>query len=955
ASDFWQTYLGGNNGLCLERLMLMEGKNCLPEIINCRTYSNPFSLDFNIQQVIAVCLEHDGNKYGTLLVGVTRGFQIDKDEPSLIQDTASDLAFALYSIEQERAREQAESDLAQKIDAEERFQERLRVLSEITNELALSESSEALCQRAIEMGVLRLGFDRIGMWLKSEMNPKVLVGTFGTDEQGNLRDERHLRRRIQDEFSDLDSPQRSVVTKYSHVPLHDCVGEIVGTGMQMSARIWNGNQFIGLLDIDNLFTHRNLDAYDEEILGLYAAALGHLYLRSKAEERLQQAVILHQQRAVQLESLNAVIAQTVTATEIDDLVDVVLHHSVNALNLTSGSVWALDAESRTGACDSVVQPLLRRIVNMGVNPGSILSVFDVKELRAILSAVEYPEWAEDVADALEAHQISSLLAAPVMVGQMRIGGVIFTRELPGQWSYEETQLVAAIAHQLGSAAERIKLMEEVQLQVNRLQIVMDTVPEGVVLLGQHGEVMLTNKRGQDDLAYLAHIGKGDWVTNLGNLPLQELLVNSARSRWHDVRQEDRTFEVMVKPASDPTEAGGWVMVIRDVTEERILAEHQKRQERLAALGRMAAGIAHDFNNIMAVVVLYAQMAARQPDLNQATRDRLTVVTDQTRRATDLILQILDFSRRSTLETQSLDLGQFLDQTCEMIRRTLPDGITLELQHDDRQYDIKGDATRLQQVLMNLTNNACEAMPDGGVISISLDTIVVEEQGLMYDPSLSPGVWQRLRFSDTGSGIPNEMQPYLFEPFYSTKMRNGGTGLGLAQVHGIIKQHDGEITVDSRENQGTTFTLFLPAGPETAELQMSVDTSTSVLRSGHAETILLVEDNHETRGALSQALHSLSYTVIEAENGIQAMAILEHSPDVRAVLSDAIMPEMGGVGLLKAMQNRAIDVPVVILSGYLAPEIRAELSPPENLVAWLSKPVDFYALADALAQAVALSR
>ncbi|TFG73776.1 MAG: GAF domain-containing protein, partial [Anaerolineales bacterium] len=467
---------------CVAEMEVMETGACRARIINCSECAFQDSDMPGIQQAISVCIEYNKINYGKLVVGVTAGFEVDADESALLQEAATDLAFALYAIEQEKARQQVEANLALKVDAEVNFQERLRTLVEINNELALSGSADELCLRAIEIGTRSLKFDRMGIWLQGELNPQILVGSFGIDEMGNVRDERHIRRKAQDEFARFADAHQAVVTRFVDVELHNQLGEVVGKGMQMTAGIWDGHRFIGLLDIDNLFEQRELDTYDEEILGLFAATLGHLYSRIRAEERLQNALVLHQQRAAQQEALNAIIARAATATELEELVVLVLRRTLLALNLDSGCVWALDVQSSIGSCQGIVEPLLQQVVNSGVDADAILSVEDVKAINIALSVEMYPGWFADVTAALQAHSVHSFLAVPVMSGTERIGGLVFTSDHPVAWTREERGLVAAVAQQLGSTAERITLLAEVQNQVTRMQTVMDAVPDGVILL-----------------------------------------------------------------------------------------------------------------------------------------------------------------------------------------------------------------------------------------------------------------------------------------------------------------------------------------------------------------------------------------------------------------------------------------------------------------------------------------
>ncbi len=240
----------------------------------------------------------------------------------------------------------------------------------------------------------------------------------------------------------------------------------------------------------------------------------------------------------------------------------------------------------------------------------------------------------------------------------------------------------------------------------------------------------------------------------------------------------------------------WVMVLRDVTDARTIEAHAQQQARLAAVGQLAAGIAHDFNNIMAVIVLYAQMTQADELVPKRLRERMGTVVEQARYASHLIDQLLDFSRSSRLEPQPLDLALFLKEQVKMLRRILPEHIRLDLHVDGDGLVVNVDATRIQQVVLNLGVNARDAMPEGGTLTLRLDRLSLRPAEPAPLPLLSPGAWVRLIVSDTGVGIPPEGLERVFDPFFTTKGPGEGTGLGLAQVHGIVKQHGGEIGVAS---------------------------------------------------------------------------------------------------------------------------------------------------------------
>lgn len=375
-----------------------------------------------------------------------------------------------------------------------------------------------------------------------------------------------------------------------------------------------------------------------------------------------------------------------------------------------------------------------------------------------------------------------------------------------------------------------------------------------------------------------------------------------------------------------------------------LQEQLVQQERLAAVGQLAAGIAHDFNNILAVILLYAQMLTRSTQLSDREREVVTTIVEQAQSAARLVEQILDFSRRSMLERKPLNWLSLLKEQVKMLDRALPEHVHVSLSaQPDLGYMVQADATRLQQMLLNLAINSRDAMPDGGELCITVDRVTVGEP----TGELDAGEWVRLQVRDTGSGIPEEDQPYVFEPFFTTKEPGKGSGLGLAQAQGIVLQHGGHITFASAAGVGTTFTVYLPAivtadpGPETS----------LPAQNGDQEHVLLVEDNPSVRAALMDALEILNYRVTAVENGRQALDYLEaHAPQVDAILSDMVMPDINGGQLFRAVKERGWPIPVIILTGHQIHE-EIESLEREGLQGWLTKPVQIEELAELLSAAL----
>ncbi|MBN1318038.1 MAG: response regulator, partial [Anaerolineales bacterium] len=395
---------------------------------------------------------------------------------------------------------------------------------------------------------------------------------------------------------------------------------------------------------------------------------------------------------------------------------------------------------------------------------------------------------------------------------------------------------------------------------------------------------------------------------------------------------------------------GWVLVIRDVTSERLLQQHIHQQERLAAVGQMAAGIAHDFNNIMAVIVLYTQMLQRSSELGPRSMERLNTINEQAEHATDLIQQILDFSRRSLLKRQPLDLEPFIREQVRIFERTLPESIEIKYTFGVDDYTVNADATRIQQALMNLAVNARDAMINGGELTIQLDRIYIHHprNAPLPEMSESAGDWIKITVTDNGTGIPPEAVDHIFEPFFTTKEVGKGSGLGLAQVYGIIKQHDGHMEVETDIGQGTSFIIYMPALVD--KKQFVIESNDSSIYHGSGETILIVEDNSATRDALVASVESINYRALQAANGKEAIQILEQDSRISMMLTDLVMPEMGGIELLEQLRQCWPHVPVVLLTGYPLGD-QFESFANQGICAWLQKPVSLDKLSSTISKVI----
>ncbi len=484
---------------------------------------------------------------------------------------------------------------------------------------------------------------------------------------------------------------------------------------------------------------------------------------------------------------------------------------------------------------------------------------------------------------------------------------------------------------------RERLTQQIREQARQMAQILATVPAGVLLLDAEQRVVQANPAAEKHLVTLAGAKVGSRLSHLGNRPLTELLTSPpTQGLWHEAKAHARTFEIIARPVANGSEPEGWVLVTNDVTREREVQTQLQRQERLAAVGQLAAGIAHDFNNIMAVIMLYTQMVSKASELTAKSHERLEIVSGQARRATALIQQILDFSRCAVLERRPMDLVLFLKEIVKMLERTIPESIKITLTYEMDVCTVNADPTRLQQAIMNLVINARDAMPEGGELHITLSRGVVTDQAwCVVCGQLVEGAWVCIKVMDTGSGIPADVLPYIFDPFFTTKEAGKGTGLGLAQVYGIVAQHEGHIAVTTQVGVGTTFAIYLP--PMLEQSPEPVQLEALPLAHGCGETILVVEDEASLRTALVDSLELLNYRVLQAANGREALEILEQrAGEIALVLSDMVMPEMGGQALFFALRQRGHTLPVMMLSGHPM-ENELESLKTQGLAGWMLKP------------------
>jgi two-component system cell cycle sensor histidine kinase/response regulator CckA len=391
------------------------------------------------------------------------------------------------------------------------------------------------------------------------------------------------------------------------------------------------------------------------------------------------------------------------------------------------------------------------------------------------------------------------------------------------------------------------------------------------------------------------------------------------SRWTLVPEFDGNLQAIL-------------VVNTDITQKKQLEGQFFRAQRLESIGTLASGIAHDLNNVLAPILMTAQLLESQLH-DERSKRLLPIIVNNSKRGANLVKQVLSFTRGIEGDRAPLQLKHLITEIQQVIRETFPKTIEASTSVDPDLWTVSGNATQLHQVLMNLCVNARDAMPDGGTLTISAENFLIDENYAKMNIEAKIGNYILIIISDTGVGIPPQIQDRIFEPFFTTKELGKGTGLGLSTVMGIIKSHGGFIKVQSEPRKGSKFQVYLPTqqAPEVME-----DTENE-LPLGNGELILVVDDEDSIRDVTKTSLETFNYRAMTACDGIEAIALYaEHRNEIEIVLTDMVMPAMDGLTTIRTLQKINPLVKIIAVSGLVSGD-KVNAATEIGVKAFLSKP------------------
>lgn len=516
---------------------------------------------------------------------------------------------------------------------------------------------------------------------------------------------------------------------------------------------------------------------------------------------------------------------------------------------------------------------------------------------------------------------------------------------PRQFTGDEVQFLLAVANAIGMAAERRRTEVELQKLAAFAQLnpnpAMEIAPDGNITYFNDTALKLALSVGQNH-------PRGILPADVLDIVKSCFVENTGHAR-HETKMEGRTLSWSFHPVPASRVVHCYV---EDITERLSLESQLRQSQKMESIGQLAAGVAHDFNNMLTIIQGHTGMMMTRPNLPKQALDSAQAVFFASERAASLTRQLLMFSRKNVMQPKHLDLRDVVANMSKMLHRLLGETVTLDFTPPTELPLVEGDTGMMEQVIMNLCVNARDAMERGGTLTVVLSEIEIAENFVQSHPEARAGKHVCLRVSDTGCGMDTYVITRIFEPFFTTKDVGKGTGLGLATVYGIVKQHAGWVEVASQPNQGTTFNIFFPASSQTVK-SITEDTTPNVPVTGGNETILVVEDEPVLREMAQMLLEESGYHVLLANNGKEALEMWEQNRDsIDLLFTDMVMPAgVSGMELANKLIAQRKELRVVFASGYTVDDISTEFLTRNNDARFLQKPYTRVTLARAVREAL----
>lgn len=532
----------------------------------------------------------------------------------------------------------------------------------------------------------------------------------------------------------------------------------------------------------------------------------------------------------------------------------------------------------------------------------------------------------------------------------RVDGVVF----PADVRLTAMEMAGKVV--LQGIVHDISARKHNEVQLRKLSSCVEQAGEGIIITDRDGTIEYVNPSFTRLTGYARDeaIGSNPYMLNSGcqDAAFYDAMWGTiiAGQTWQgkviDKRKDGSFYPsyLTISPIHDQSNSlekfTHFVAIQSDLTQIEDAEERFQQAQKMEAIGTLVGGIAHDFNNMLAGITGNLYLAKKKLPEQSDVVERLSNVEALSFRAADMIEQLLTFARKAMVDMKELPLTPFIKETMKFLRSSVSENIIMHENICGEALQIKGDSTQIHQVLMNLINNACDAVEgvNEPTVDVCLESFFPDDAFLKKYPYFKSAQYAHLSVKDNGYGIPEHQLEHLFEPFFTTKEAGKGTGLGLAMVFGAVKTHNGFVYADSPENKGSTFHVYIPLSKKeviTADTQHEM-----VSTEGQGELILLADDEEFVRETMTEILESLGYKVLQAKDGIEAVEVFkDHQQDIALAILDVVMPHCGGLELAKRIREVNTNMPIMFLTGYDKEHVLNEEDPMSN-IGILSKPVNF---------------
>ncbi len=554
--------------------------------------------------------------------------------------------------------------------------------------------------------------------------------------------------------------------------------------------------------------------------------------------------------------------------------------------------------------------------------------------------------------------VASWVSLPLRAADQFAGVLILASPVPDFFSEKQLDLISAFSNYISVALNNAHLFDRLRQSEQQYADLFEHSPDMYHLVNRQGIIISCNQTEVQTLGYSKAELIGHPLLQLYPEEYRQNVTQTLKTAFEE-RQEIRGVEeqMMKKDGSviDVSVNTSLVYdannmpvlmrcVVRDTTEAKRFEQKILQAQKIDSIGNLAGGVAHDFNNILTSILGSASIMLRRMDLKDKWRPFVEIVETAAKRGSTLTRQLLTFARRSTIEIHPIELHKILEETIQLFERSVNPNITVVRKLDSQNAIVSGDEGQIQQAFLNIFINARDAMPGGGTVTIETSNhTAAEEQTGNETNGNGQKKYIAVRISDTGTGMSHDVQQRIFEPFFTTKEQGKGTGLGLSVVYGVVKSHDGYLTVRSEINRGTIFTVFLPQMPEAVAFKENKQSPRIV---GGSEAILVVDDEESVRETITAMLSDLGYRVRSAASGQEALNVLSKQPakgGYDLVLLDMTMPDMSGKEVFDRISKMNKAIRVLVSSGY-TDEVLGGDNFANNVAGFIQKPYEIAEIA-----------